>query len=518
MTPSLQRLLDVPLLLLGLTPAWLGAQGPPSAAPSFPLPGTREFVSSAAYGHLLHFVVETAASTALGGIIEGHGPSLLGELHDLRVAGVVPGVWTEARSVHDLAEFNVWLGDEDADGLFYEAIGGEIDAMALRTQPSEGRAAQLEDWVFSFETPWGQANPAFPHDGLGALDGTLVALERDADGRLLVRRLLRESQILKALGQGNAPPEDDLDVDALALDAAGNVLLSFRSTEWVNGVLLADDGVVCIPAESMYRNGHGEVLWLETGGAVIVLDKAAVDALVSHANVAFPGGATLSSLTDLSGLAFDPAGGSFAGVEPVPGLEAGVPNLLFTGSKLGPTVLSTRKGGRAARLNGHSLAPSPLDGAPLGLVSGATDVAQQDLAALEVTWASSPEPLVMPELGLLDPTLNDRAVLLLENFSPHGTAWLLIDGWLPAFGGQALSTPWLGGGCSQRFVSGGLGLAPIALDGRGRARVELPGEASPGASLWLLAQAWDAATRRLSRPGSLWCHHGGSLAGGTPPD
>jgi len=489
---------------VGVAPPWFPVDGSSSAAP----PPT----------HLLHFVVESGAGLADPGATLGVGGSVLGRLVDTEIAVTAPGLWLSARKQHAQSEWLAAIGDDDWDGDFWEEVGGEIDALALRPDAPDSGPLQLEHWIFSTEHPWGLANPLTGIDAYGALDGTLFSLRRAPDGTLEAETFLTEAQLLKSLGQGSDPLVADVDVDALAIDAIGNIFLSFRSTELVHGTSVADDGVVCIPESRLFYGPDGNVLLIEEAGATIVCDKPQTDAWVQHAGLVDASGKSIKILADLTGLSIDPAGGTFAPAEPIPGLPDGAPNLCFTGTRLGPMVLSTRDGGELARLNGKPLGAPVISGVALGLDAASTQDASADLCALHVTTARELVPRVEVEEGQLYYQASAHAELLLDGFAPNAWVWLMLDAELPSYGENSWAQPYSGPGCSQR-LAWGTGLQfPLPTDSKGRARVVMPSAVSVGHSLRVLAQAFDVGTARLSRPATVWCDHGGALAGDPLPD
>lgn len=452
----------------------------------------------------LAFVMNAHGRTADRGRLASQPTSELGELPDTAIAALRPGLDASARLVHGPTTFAALTGDGEHDFVFGEMPGGDLDALGLRRVGPKAPRWHSGAWVLSTEHAWGTAWPAVAEEYQGALDGSLFSLSRASDGSLQVRHLLRELQVAAALGQvphqGHLP---DVDVDAFAQDEQGNLFLSFRHDEEVNGVWLEDDGVVCLPAEQLAYNADGAVVDLVTGCARIVLDKGRVDALVQASGALSGAGHPLQSLTDLQALELDPLGGTFEPVEPVPGLEGGVPHLLFNGQSLGATVLTTRDGGRLARIDGRPLGPR---GRGLGLDPLTSDGATADLNGLALGRTDRLPPLVMAPATLTQ--AQAPLALGLAGFRPHGWAWLLIQvvvdppaGFLfdavPPGTGSASAWPWLLAVAPQVAL-------PVPIDRYGRARLELSAEGSGNARLMILAQAYEVGSGELSLPAAIY--------------
>lgn len=241
---------------------------------------------------------------------------------------------------------------------------------------------------------------------------------------------------------------------------------------------------------------------------MVVLDKSRVDGMVKHAGLSLASGAGIHTLGNLQALELDPAGGSFAPLQPIPGLPKGAPHLLFAGQRIGATVLSTVKGGTLARVDGQYLGAQTIHGGPLGLDVATTTTGSADLGGLVVLPRRPLQPIVETEqLSLPVITGNESLVFYLAGFAPGASVWVL----------GAAATPGKGGALSAIPGETGMGwpwrLSPfpsvgwaVAVDDRGRARIELPlGGPIPWPFLAVM-QAYEVGSGRLSAPGSVWCY------------
>ncbi|MCB9897537.1 MAG: hypothetical protein H6825_06005 [Planctomycetes bacterium] len=475
-----------------LLPQTLGARAETSAG------GTLET-------HTLWFVMNASAPTADLGLLADGSPSPLGTLWDTNIARFTPAHDASAAKVQSTPGLAAMTGDLDADGLFWESLGDDIDSLALsRRDPPKG-ALSIADFLISTETDVGDVLAVQGLDHEGALDGSVFRLRRSADGQHAEFAIfLPEILVIVATGQ-YVEIDADLDVDAFVQDADGALYLSFRADESVNGVLLADDGVVCIPAEAITYDESGDVAAVAPDSAVIVLDRARVDALVEHADLSLASGTAIHTLSDLQALELDPLGGSFEPVQPIPGRPEGCPHLLFNGQRLGATVLTTRDGGRIATLDGHPLGEHVVNGGPLGLQPALTQASTHDLNALCLSSEREPTPVVDVLHGEVESlTSLEPPTYFLGNFTPGGTAWLYASPFFLDPGDGLASVPAPPGSVQPDLY---LPLPWIAIlvpiDSTGRARVEIP-VGTPPDDMWVVVQAWDLATTRLSPPAAVW--------------
>jgi hypothetical protein len=475
-----------------------GPGSPPRAQAALGQPAT----------HVLWFVMNGGGTTADHGALAGGAPTVLGTLADHEIAQLRPGLATSAVKAHARAEFECLLGDEDGDGDFWDDPFDDIDAIGVRRYgPAIGRLAIDRLLVSSQDAVLGGFDP-LSTDLTGAVDGTIFALSRDTDGSPRVERFLTEAQIVRAIGQHDAFVSDGVDVDAFAQDATGNIFLSFRHDEQVNGTLLHDDGVVCLPESGLGYSTTLDVASVVDGSAVIVLDRPRVNALVSHAALISASGNPIGSLIDLQALEIDPDGGSFTPVQPIPG-QPGAPNLLFSGQAVGPTVLTTADDGRVATLNGAALGASDLNGSALGLDPSVSSGTSADLNGVLVL-PSQPAPLcldvVQGEVDLHAPDGPPPLSWRLGNAPPLAPLLLLVDVIVPVVGGGAPSLP----APHTAFYPDVFALTPVFVwpvnaDAGGRLAVDLPVAAAPPVGVLVVLQVADLLRRELSPPAAIWC-------------
>jgi hypothetical protein len=455
----------------------------------------------------LYFVMNDDGTTADLGVVADQPASALGQLYDTTIVRFVPGTDTSAVKVTGLPEWACLLGDADGDFDFWEALFDDVDALGLNVLLPPPDRLTSRNLILSSEAAFGNAMESISQDLAGACDGTLFTLLRKPDGtNFLVDPFLREITVLSAIGQLGTSGSDGVDVDAFALDALGNVYLSFRVDEDVNGVLLADDGVVCLPSHELIYDWPYRVLDATYGSALIVLDAAGVNTLVAHAGLLGASGQAIQSLTDLQALEIDPAGGSFVPLQPAPWLPD-VPNLLFNGQAIGPTVLTTADGGRIATLNGQPLGSVTLSGASLGLDAASTSGATSDLNALLVVADGPPCPLVDVGAGEVDVHVPGAVLeFLAGNLTPEAPALLLVDSTVPQGGGGFASVPLpLGLLYPDYFLSSPPFVLALFTDAHGRLRVTGPVGPPPPISFVVLAQAADLVRKEVSSPALIWC-------------
>jgi len=475
-----------------------GAGSPPRAQVAPAQPAT----------HVLRFVMNGGGTTADRGALAGGAPTVLGTLADHEIAQWRPGLSASAVKVHARAEFECLLGDEDGDGDFWDDPFGDIDAIGLRRYgPPIGRLSVDHLLLSSQDAVLGGFDP-LSTDLTGAVDGTIFAVRRGADGGPQVDRFLTEAQIVHAIGQHDDFVSDGVDVDAFAQDATGNIFLSFRHDEQVNGTLLHDDGVVCLPEAGLGYSTTLDVKSVVTGSAVIVLDRSRVNALVGNATLTSVSGNPINSLIDLQALEIDPGGGSFAPVQAIPGQPA-APNLFFTGQAVGPAVLTTADGGRVATLNGALLGTPDLNGSALGLHPALSSGTSADLNGLLVLPFQPPPLCVDAVQGEVDLHAPDGPPPLrwrVGNASPFAPLLLLVDVVVPASGGSAPSQP----APFTAFYPDLFALTPVFIwpalaDATGRLAVDLPVGALPPTGVLVVLQVADTAHRELSPPAAIWC-------------
>jgi hypothetical protein len=455
----------------------------------------------------LVFIMNDDGTTADLGAIAGQ-PSALGELYDTTLVRLVPGTDASAAKIAGLAEWACLMGDEDGDFDFWEGVFDDLDALGLHALLPPPERLTSGGLILSCEAAFGGALESSVYDSLGACDGTLFRLDRAPGGATyLVHRFLTEASVLAAIGQLGQPGSDGVDVDAFAMDPDGNVYLSFRVDEAVNGVVLEDDGVLALPAAALTFDMDLNVTAADPGSARIVLDALAVNTLVLHAGLLNASGQAITTLTDLQALELDPQGGSFVPVQAGAELPS-VPHLLFNGQALGPTVLTTRDGGRIAMLNGVPLGTTTLSGAPLGLDPASTSGATSDLNGLLVMPDSLPVPMLDVTDGEVDVHAAPEGALvefLGAHFTPGAAALLLLDGWVPLGSPDIPSVPVQPGLVYPDFYLSPFALlVPVVTDAAGRFRVSLTAPPLP-LSYIVLAQGADVVRKELSSPALVWC-------------
>jgi hypothetical protein len=457
--------------------------------------------------HELYFVMNFFARTADGGAAAGQGQTVLGALFDTNVAAFIPGTDTSAVKVHSTTEAMAILGDLDADGDFWELHWGDIDALGLRRFAAIPSAMTTGHFVFSTQEHWGGAMTGWLSDAGGARAGSLFSLRRQPGGTdYRVEFFLREWLILDALGHlGGLDDGNGVDVDAFTQDSSGNVFLSFRHTELVNGVPLDPAGVVCLPAGKLSYDTAGNVVAVYSHGAVIVLDRARVDACVVSAGLTTASGLPITSVGNLQALSIDPHGNGFAPVHTVPGLGPLAPALLFNGSELGATVLSTADGGRIARLNGQLLGAVPISGTVLGL-DAATTSKSHDLNGLMVRDIGVRQICVDVTDAEVDLTTADRVEFVVGNLSPLSPVLLFFRLGPTQPGADAGSQlAWPAWSYPDVFVAPFHRVLGVVSDGRGRVFQAFDPVTPPGLAVWVLCQAFDVERQQLSAPAALWC-------------
>lgn len=210
----------------------------------------------------------------------------------------------KARKMISAAQWNALLGDAGADALFFEAIFDEVNAL------SRVRFGELADGpdnayglIFStqellgegYEDPVSDGSPWFLAEP-GSSEPVEVFLDEE------------EIQIGLDTTSG-------LDINAAALAADGSIYLSFRNDELIHGVavLLENGGVVAFDAASISYDVDGCVDDIVAGSAVVILDEAAVDAMITQAGITDADSTPIQTADNLIALEIDPAGGTPSG-------------------------------------------------------------------------------------------------------------------------------------------------------------------------------------------------------------
>ncbi len=469
----------------------------------------------------LFFVMDATVTTADGGRIEAAGvmgspaplaveESVLGRLFDTNVARFTPGLDTSAVKIHATPEVVATCGDVDGDGDLWEIHWEDIDALGVRRLPWHPAVTRTADLIFSTRHDWGWVDPFSVHDQPGALDGDLFTLRRDADGLgFHADSFLSERLLLEALGQLGDPLTDGVDVDAFTMNPPGDLYVSFREAEWVAGEWLQPGGIAGIPHHALLYDFDDNVREVEPGCAVVVLDADEVDALLVNSGLTRASGNAVTHLGNLQGLAVDPAGGTLppsaaSSVTALPANVMAVPHLLFVGEKIGPTVLTTRDGGRLATLDGHTLGANPMHGAALGLGAD-VDAPGHDLGGLLVMPRPEAQMCLDVTAGQIDLALDRRVEFVLGGATPHGVIALLVTLGEPGSGAQLVShaapAEWVH---PDLYVASPAAVFAGRADGQGRLLLGIDVPAALMGPLWIIGQAFDPTRTALSPPAAIW--------------
>jgi hypothetical protein len=297
----------------------------------------------------------------------------------------LPGVTYSARKFHTTAALRATMGDSNGvPGLSGYANGdpaGELDAAFLPVTTTLNGPVQFSDLWVSFN----DTKPAIAASGHTTIDeGDVVQF---LPGGLIVKHVVR-TQINALLGR---PLTATVDVDAMTLDAAGNLYYSDSQ----NSTLLTDGGLWQFPAGTWGPNGAAT-----PNSALVVLTEAEVSAMVATATVG-----SFMFANDLTGVDLDPNGGTFTATRRTStnGVlttvdTAQLPNLIFCVKAVPGTVFTTAGGGAVATLNGVALGgPFPIPSAsalgPAVGVTVGTSVYLNDLGFVAVVPYREP-PLV----------------------------------------------------------------------------------------------------------------------------
>lgn len=275
--------------------------------------------------------------------------------------------------------------------------------------PTAGGPSPFDYW-FSSQQDVGEAYAAI------ASDGSLWRLRKAPAAGGPVLQIALDHAVLQA-GLATSGP---VDIDAAAFDAAGDLFLSFRDDELIEGDLtpIGDGAIVGFAAGDISWNPDGTIASLGSGTAQVVLEESDTNAFLIAAGLLDDLGSPVLSISDLQALDVDPAGGTFLGADGV----TSWPNLLFCGSTNGPRVLTTAAGGAIALLNSVPLgdAASPI-GSHLGL-----DGNGNNLTALQVIAARDlPLCLDLSGQGLTPLDLDDT--LWIDHGAADATVWLFAS-------------------------------------------------------------------------------------------
>jgi hypothetical protein len=320
---------------------------------------------------------ETAAGGA-GGTQLSPG-NFAAVFRDEEIVMVVPGAGSRATSCAPRAVWSAHFGDDDADGLYTEAVVGRIDALHLA--PGAANPPSLFDFYLSVtEDVIGPGGTTF---GVQIRDGDVFRLRPGG----VVVNLITEAQVASAMGT-----TADLNVDGFARHAAtGDLYWSLSTTQFVNGTAVEDGGLVRLPATGYVAGADGTVVSVTPGAAQIVLSEAIVDVFFVLAGQGVVG--------DLKDFDFSPGGGSFLGLNGVQ-----VPNLWLAGDTtvIGPAVVDTATGTFAAA-NGVALNGGPALGLSATDWQGLPNSSLTGLALGPVLGAARPRVLATSDVALVTP-------------------------------------------------------------------------------------------------------------------
>ncbi len=402
----------------------------------------------------------------------------------------LPGAAYGASPFLSLSTQWAFLGDHDADGDFVEsgsaAPGNEPDAILIhRLRPAPA--------------VWG------PRDVFVSKASDLTRAWEDGDvfrfsGQGTLEFFLTEAQVLVAIGQTGA--NDNVDVDAICMDASGDLFLSFDATETVNGSSAEDGSIVFIPAAAITYDANLDVSSIAAGAAVVLANESDIAALIVASGVRDARGATPPTTTsdvELSALEIDPNGGTFT--SPLdPNLV--VPNLLFSWDDADNdgAVLSTAGGGSFAVVNGVPLASAvATTGTQLGLIPNATGT--DGVFALGLIPPQLP-PLVLENWPTnsysISSPLYDRQEV--AGATPGGVVVFFID--LPVGSVfPAIAISGFGGDAYGAGLAVPIGVATADANGNAANTIDIPASiiGGGGALVW---EALDLSSLSFAWPGA----------------
>lgn len=267
-----------------------------------------------------------------------------GSLNDDEVGMVTPGAGSYSASAF-LSISSQWafIGDIDTDGDFFESSSGPglgTNAILInRLQPAPAQYGPRDVYV-SKESTTG-------FDSANFADGDVFRFTSQG----VIEFFVRESELVSAIGQGGS---GNVDLDAICMDFAANLYLSFNSTETVGGTSALDGALIYIDASNITYDASGNIASIAPNTAVIAASEADIAAMIVNSGVR-DGQATVppttSSDVELSALEFDFGGGQWTAPQ-VPSLT--LPNLIFSwdDTETEGAILSTAGGGSIAVING----------------------------------------------------------------------------------------------------------------------------------------------------------------------
>ncbi len=439
-------------------------------------------------------------------VIDEVSESPLDRLGDQELAWVAPLSHEPAVKVQSEASRRILLGDVDpAVPWLYD--WGDLDALALRSYGVLTDRPVFDDFIVSVEQKFAHADEGSIKDIDGAVDGSLFRVTRSGTGAPQLDFFMTEAQIVTALGHDELTVTNGVDVDAFMQDSWGNIFLSFRTDELVVGTLVGDAALVCIPRTAITYDGDVDVQSVIPSSAVVVWDDAMADAFAENAALVTATGKKIDALGDLQAVTLDPAGGTFAALQAIPGLGHDMPNVLFAGQSVGASVLSTRDGGSPAIIDGVALAEPVIHGGALGLAPDATAATTDDLNALALAAIHRPQACLDTPHGAVMLGV-ENVVLHGAGFTPDDLVVLLID--VEPASPQLSAIPSLPApawaGYRHLFMTGPLAVL-LQADSEGRAAWQsAPWDVgAPDIATWVRAQMWSLGDGQLSTPVSVWC-------------
>ncbi len=448
-------------------------------------------VSSLAAQSTLLFATSTSATTL--GPAAGYGAT--GELRPDEIALVspIPGASYFAGPMLSVSTQWVYTGDIDGDGDVVEssdeAPGGAIDALFIKRYPSLAATIGPRT-VFMSKA-----------DTLGFGPGQL------ADGDVfryasqgVLEFFVREPQLQAALNT-----TDDLDLDAICQDPAGNLYLSFDDTVTLNGSPIEDGSLVFVPASDITYDTSYNVASINVGSARLLATEADVANWIVHSGIKNISGNTpdlSAAALDLSGLEIDSNGGAFV---PPQATTLTLPNLIFSWSDAGAdgAVISTANGGSIAIINAVFMGnQTTTSGSHLGLRPTASGLGGVTGLALAPFGRSTPFELeIYPDhsIALGDPLWTRQEV---TGATPYGVIVFFVDsvdanGAFPSFDLPVIAGSFYGAGFAIPTVA-------ILADVHGNASttITIP-QGAIGQNIAVVWQALDLNALALALPGAM---------------
>ena len=290
-----------------------------------------------------------------------------------------------------LGAWNALAGDANGDGDYFERdlFGREIDALLVLRGGTQTSMRQL---FVSTKAGTGTAVSGPPVHR----PGDVARLVRD--GRWI--RFLTAIQIRDAFGI--TAPASQIDVDAIAQDDAGNVLLSLENTRTIHvdhgtggltSYTAGDGAILLIPAAEITYTASGIVQAVNPNQGILALNEGQINATVAASGIGDGAGFCADTIGDLDALEIDQRPNGQLLIQTPEGIFA-LPHLLFAGESLtGLGVVSTA--GDIASI-GPAACPlgAPCPAASSGIHLGA-DGYNHSLNALAAVEEDPPCPFVI---------------------------------------------------------------------------------------------------------------------------